>query len=409
VSAPASVRGSALRYALAGAIVVAVDIDSAAAEATASRSAEAGAPFASVHRCDLTDPDGVRRLATEIEDAHGRVDTLVNAGAIQPHMGPVWEMDYETAFRPTMVGEVDLVWPLLRASGRGAVINFASVNSFRGSRHMGMVAHTAGKGAILAMSRQLAIEGGPDNIRVNTIAPGLVQTDATKAAGATDGDLASTIVSRTLLGRLGVPDDVTQCALWLGSDESSWVTGANVPIDGGSPLRECDRCQAVCGTAGLGLPGARPIRQGASDLTMVNNSAGNGDTGLAALLAKGRVRKVICSFPRQKDSPTMNECQGGTEVTVKQESEPWKARTRTTPSRRTRAHTAYSVRHQGLETPEPVDRGLPSCGVQQPVGAVRRRDVSVGRPGSSRGLPGRQGCRVRRGVLSPPVRGLRSR
>ncbi|MBZ5739558.1 SDR family NAD(P)-dependent oxidoreductase [Nocardioides mangrovi] len=233
-------QGVALRYAAEGAAVVAVDIDLGSAETTAARSAEAGAPFASVLRCDLTDPSDVRRLTGEIDRAHGRVDTLVNAGAIQPHMGPVWEMDYESAFRPTIVGEVDLVfllcqaaWPLLRASGRGAVINFASVNSFRGSRHMGMVAHTAGKGAILAMSRQLAIEGGPDNIRVNTIAPGLVQTDATKAAGATDGDLASTIVARTLLGRLGVPEDVAQCALWLGSDESSWVTGANVPIDGG--------------------------------------------------------------------------------------------------------------------------------------------------------------------------------
>ncbi|MFT4009667.1 MAG: SDR family oxidoreductase [Nocardioidaceae bacterium] len=233
-------QGIALRYAAEGAVVVGVDISEAAAAATADRAAAAGTPFASVHICDLTQTAQVRDLVTAIGAAHGRIDTLVNAGAIQPHMAKVWEMDYETEFRPTIVGEIDLVfimckeaWPLLRASGRAAVINFASVNSFRGSRVMGMTAHTAGKGAVLSMSRQFAIEGGPDQIRVNTIAPGLIQTDATRAAGAADGDLSRSIIARTLLGRLGEPDDVAQCALWLGSDESSWVTGANVPIDGG--------------------------------------------------------------------------------------------------------------------------------------------------------------------------------
>ncbi|MFT4288598.1 SDR family NAD(P)-dependent oxidoreductase [Nocardioides sp.] len=233
-------KGIGLRYAAAGAEVVGVDINLAAAEASAKEAADAGHPFASVHACDLTQPPAVTELVAGLARRYGRIDTLVNAGAIQPHMASTREMDYETQFRPTIVGEVDLVfllcheaWDLLKSSGRAAVINFASVNSFRGSRAMGMVAHTAGKGAVLAMSRQLAVEGGPDQIRVNTIAPGLIRTDATRAAGAADGDVGGAILARTLLGRLGVPDDIAMCALWLGSDESSWVTGANVTVDGG--------------------------------------------------------------------------------------------------------------------------------------------------------------------------------
>ena len=75
--------------------------------------------------------------------------------------------------------------------------------------------------------------GGPDGIRANTIAPGLVQTSATAAAGASSGDKAAAIVARTLLGRLGVPDDIAWCAVYLASDEARWVTGANFSIDGG--------------------------------------------------------------------------------------------------------------------------------------------------------------------------------
>jgi NAD(P)-dependent dehydrogenase (short-subunit alcohol dehydrogenase family) len=232
-------KGIALRYAAEGATVLGCDLAADRAEQTVAEAAAAGHPLTSLHPVDLTDPDGARRYVAAAQP-HGRVDILVNTAAIAPHLATTADMDYATQFRPTLAGEVDIVflvtqaaWPLLTASGRASIINFASVNSYRGSRSMGMVAHCAGKGAVLSMTRQLAVEGGPLGIRANTISCGLVKTAATDLAGATDGELSASIVNRTLVGRLGEPEDVAWCAVYLGSDEATWVTGADFPVDGG--------------------------------------------------------------------------------------------------------------------------------------------------------------------------------
>jgi NAD(P)-dependent dehydrogenase (short-subunit alcohol dehydrogenase family) len=233
-------QGVALRFAAEGARVLGCDINPATAGATVAHAAERGTPLRSLHPIDLTRPEDARRYAEAAAEEHGRIDVLVNAAAIAPHMAGVGEMDYETQWRPTITGEVDLVflacqaaWPWLIRSGNASIINFASVNSYRGSRQLAMVAHCAGKGAVLSMTRQLAVEGGPHGIRANSIAPGLIQTAATASAGATTGDISAAIVARTLLGRLGVPDDIAWFAVYLASDEASWVTGSTFSIDGG--------------------------------------------------------------------------------------------------------------------------------------------------------------------------------
>lgn len=234
-------QGIGMMFAREGATVVGCDINPKTAEATIAQITGEGFKISSFHPCDLTKPSDVQAYVDFAVKQHGHIDILVNAAAIPPHMAKVAEMDYEKQWMPTMIGEVDLVflltkaaWPHMVTKGGGSIVNFASVNAFRGSVNTGMVAHCAGKAAVLAMTRQLAIEGGPHGIRANSIAPGMVVTAATQAAGtSTDGHTKSNILSRLVIKRLGQPQDIAYCALYLASDESTWVTGANFCIDGG--------------------------------------------------------------------------------------------------------------------------------------------------------------------------------
>jgi NAD(P)-dependent dehydrogenase (short-subunit alcohol dehydrogenase family) len=156
-------------------------------------------------------------------------------------MASAANMDYESQWVPTLRGEIDIVfllckaaWPHLLVGGRSAIINFASVNAVRGSTKMGMVAHCAGKAAVMGMTRQLAIEGG-SRIRANSIAPGMVVTPATESAGASvPGPIRDAIMTQIPVGRLGQPEDVAWAAVYLASDEAAWVTGAMLAVDGGT-------------------------------------------------------------------------------------------------------------------------------------------------------------------------------
>jgi NAD(P)-dependent dehydrogenase (short-subunit alcohol dehydrogenase family) len=237
-------RACALIFAREGATVFGCDIDAVRASATVAAARTAGFSMESTHPIDLTKPADVQRCVDQVIERHGRIDVLVNAGAINPQFAPISEMSYERLWVPTMAGEVDLVflmckavWPHLIAGGGGSIVNFASVAAFRGTEFAGMLAHSAGKGAVLAMTRQLAVEGGTHNIRANTIAPGLVATMATASQGLTDGEKRDRVAAGIPLRRIGKPEDIAHCALYLASDEASWVTGTNITVDGGTTAR----------------------------------------------------------------------------------------------------------------------------------------------------------------------------
>jgi meso-butanediol dehydrogenase / (S,S)-butanediol dehydrogenase / diacetyl reductase len=208
--------------------------------------AEAGAtvvgcdvrPTGDEAQVDLTDEDAVRRWVDDAAGEHGRIDILyANAGATR--FGPLEQITAED-WDFNLRHELDVVffpvkhaWPHLKRSGAGAVILVGSTAGISGSMTNARVAHTVTKGGVVALTKQLAAEGAPYGIRVNCVSPGLVETPATR------GDLLAadhpmrTIHRAIPLGRVGRPEEVARCARFLASDEASYVTGANLVIDGG--------------------------------------------------------------------------------------------------------------------------------------------------------------------------------
>ncbi len=233
-------RACALLFAAQGATVVGCDVDTAAASATTDDARRQDLAIDALHPCDLTDPAGAARFVEFACARHGGFDILVNAAAFGAF---AWlaEMDYDSQWRRTLAGELDIVfllckaaWPVLIERGGGAVINFASANASIALEGSPALAHCAGKGGVLAMTRQLAMEGAPHGIRANSISPALVETRATAEHIARQPGFLERVMAKSMIKRIGQPDDIAWCALYLASDEAGWVTAANFPVDGGA-------------------------------------------------------------------------------------------------------------------------------------------------------------------------------
>jgi NAD(P)-dependent dehydrogenase (short-subunit alcohol dehydrogenase family) len=231
-------NATALAFAREGALVVGCDVAVELAEQTLEAVKAAGRQMASLQPCVLSDPAECERFVDFAVGAFGRIDVLFNLAG-RSHFGfieSVSDEDWDAARRE----EVDLVfyvtraaWPHLIAS-TGVVVNMASLNGQLGFKSLASLSHTTNKAAILGMTRQLAMEGSAHGIRVNSISPGLIVSGANRThLDEGEGGFAREMVERTLLGRLGDPEDVANLALFLASSESSYITGTDIVIDGG--------------------------------------------------------------------------------------------------------------------------------------------------------------------------------
>jgi len=234
-------RAAAIRFAAEGAVVVCADVHEDTATATA---AEIGAA-ATAARVDVTEHDDVERLVGDAIQRFGRVDVLyANAGV----GGVGTAADTDDAEWHRVIG-VNLtgVWRCCKAvlphmvhAGRGSLVLQASIGGLRGVP--AVAAYAAAKAGVIGLCRQMALDYGPLGVRVNAIAPGTVPTPLVQGiwaagAGLVGADSLDARVEAAAalypLRRVGTPDDVANVALFLASDEASWVTGAVYVVDGG--------------------------------------------------------------------------------------------------------------------------------------------------------------------------------
>jgi NAD(P)-dependent dehydrogenase (short-subunit alcohol dehydrogenase family) len=223
-------------FAQEGARVIGCDLQEGAADKTAAVLREAGHDVEG-DTVDLSDYEAAKAWVDSAAERLGGIDVLYN-NAAGFGFAPFAEMSADL-FAHVLKVELQLVfnttspaWQHMLAGGGGSIVNTASYSALRGIKPLGQVAHAAAKGGVVAMTKSLATEGAADGIRVNAFSPGFVKSPATDFA--VDQAGREWQLGNHLIKRPGTGEDTAYLALYLASDESSWVTGQNISIDGGA-------------------------------------------------------------------------------------------------------------------------------------------------------------------------------
>lgn len=235
-SDPSLGRTTAHRLSAEGARLVLTDIDGAGAENCAQAVRDAGGEAIALQQ-DVTDESRWDDVIKATIDAYGRLDVLVNNAGIAV-LGPLetmtleqWNRQIDVNLTSVFLGCRAAIAPM-RAAGGGSIVNLSSVAGLRGLQRC--TAYGAAKGGVRIMSKSVAVELAPDNIRCNSVHPGVIWTNMqAQAVGSDNPEDANAATARIPLGRLGQPEDIANCVLYLASDESNYVTGAEFVVDAG--------------------------------------------------------------------------------------------------------------------------------------------------------------------------------
>jgi len=229
-------RVAALRFAREGATVVGCDTNEEENKITADLMAQEGYILHGYAPVDLGDHEQAKAWVESAVAEHGRIDVLYN-NASAARFAPVQDMTIED-WHFTIRNEVALIFYTTKyawnhlAERKGVILNVSSTAAWGGSKVAGISAHSAAKGAVVSFTRQLAVEGASAGIRAISISPGFVATPGT-AAFMENPVARAALLDGVLMDRPGQPEEVVSLAVYLASDEASFITGSDIVIDGG--------------------------------------------------------------------------------------------------------------------------------------------------------------------------------
>jgi NAD(P)-dependent dehydrogenase (short-subunit alcohol dehydrogenase family) len=228
-------KATAMLFASEGARVVVSDIDEAPAREVV-KAILAKSNEAIFVKADVSKPEDVKQLIETTVRSYGRIDVVVNNAAVYRGDGDilkvpdeVWDKVMAVNLKGTYLCCKFAIAQMVQQRG-GSIVNISSVNALMG---FSLTAYTASKGGVEALTRLLAMEFGPKGIRVNSICPGTIMTENSIAIYSERPGLEEQVRKMYPGGRLGAPLDVAECALYLASDASAFVTGASLVVDGG--------------------------------------------------------------------------------------------------------------------------------------------------------------------------------
>lgn len=219
-----------------GAKLVVLDLDEGEARAAARGLGDAHLGLG----CDVTDAQACQAAVAAAVHRHGRIDVLINNAGLTQRKGvlDVTADDYELVTSVVLKGTLlmsQAVLPILRSQGGGSIVCVSSLSALQGGGVFGGAHYCAAKAGVLGLVRAMAREFGPENIRVNAVAPGLILTDFSRGA---NPDSAKHELARTFpLRRVGMPADIAGACLYLASDLASFVTGITLDVNGGAFIR----------------------------------------------------------------------------------------------------------------------------------------------------------------------------